>query len=68
MLPPLINSRPDRQHKFKEVNAPGKMRGREADLDRIEGLVKPAQLTADAISDQTPRAQASTPLYALSNS
>lgn len=57
ILPPLINSKSTNQRKFEEMDPPEKMRGRTADLDRLECLIKPDQLTVDAISDKIPRAQ-----------
>ena len=60
---PLINSKTTNLRKFEDVDIPKKMLRRAADLDRLEGPIKPDQMAANAISDQISRAQAVSPPF-----
>ena len=54
ILPPMISRKSTKLRKFEEVNIPKKMMRWTADLDRLEGLIKPDQMAVNAISVQIP--------------
>ena len=63
---PMIIAIRTKSRKFKEIDTPKKMRGWTADLDHLEGFVKPDRSTVNAITDETPLDHASPPPFAPS--